>query len=71
MTIRRMRISCRIPRDKNTHSQYVILIAARKRLFYVTPTLPDLCSLLWLDEGTSGETALCNAPTVYPPSPRR
>jgi hypothetical protein len=27
MTIRRMRIACRIPKAKNTHSEYVILIA--------------------------------------------
>ena len=27
MTVRRMRIACCIPEDKNTHSEYVILIA--------------------------------------------
>jgi len=27
MSVRRMRIACRIPKAKNTHSEYVILIA--------------------------------------------
>ena len=38
MTIRRMRIACLITKATNTHSAYVILIAALQ---------------LWLQEGTS------------------
>jgi hypothetical protein len=73
MTIWRMRTACRIAEDTNTHSQYVILTAfLLQHLLHEHVTsylycLSDLCSLLWMDEGTSGETAVCNVPTVYPP----
>jgi len=55
MTIQRIRIACWIPKVKNTHSRYVILIA-----FLLQQWLPKLTSMLhytWWDNLIPGMVA--------------